>query len=98
MKKKSIELSARELLTKRSVKSTPRKIKDSEIDYSDIPELTADHLKKFKRVGRPLVGESPRQAISVRIETDVLSKLKKQALKKGIGYQSLINQILKRAV
>ena len=98
MKKKYIELSAQELLTKKSVKSTHRKVKDSEIDYSDIPELSSSDLKKFKRVGRPLVGESPRQAISVRIETEVLSKLKKQAHKKGVGYQSLINQILKKAV
>ena len=98
MKKKYIELSAQELLTKKSAKSIQQKIKDSEIDYSDIPELNASELKKFKRVGRPLVGESPRQAVSVRIETDVLSKLKAQAQKKGIGYQSLINQILKKAV
>ncbi len=98
MKRKYIELSAQELLTKKSAKSTHRKIKDSEINYTDIPKLNASHLKKFKRVGRPLVGESPRQAISVRIETEVLSKLKKQAHKKGVGYQSLINQILKKAV
>lgn len=98
MKKKYIESSAQELRTRKSAKSTHRKVKDSEIDYSDIPELSAAGLKKFKRVGRPLVGESPRQAISVRIEAEVLSKLKAKALKKGIGYQSLINQILKRAV
>ena len=98
MKKKSTELSAQELLIKRKNKSTSRKIKDSKIDYTDIPEFSDADLKKFKRVGRPLVGESPRQAISVRIETDVLSKIKDQAKKSGIGYQSLINEILKKAV
>jgi uncharacterized protein (DUF4415 family) len=98
MKKKYTELSASELQTKRKDKSTVRKIKDSEIDYSDIPEFSADELKKFKRVGRPLVGESPRQAISLRVESEVLNKLKKKAKNKGVGYQSLINEILKKAV
>lgn len=79
-------------------KSTGRKIKDSEIDYSDIPKFSAADLKKFKRVGRPLVGESPRKSISVRIEQDVLEKLKSKAEKAGVGYQSLINEILKKAV
>ena len=98
MKKKFVELSAQELLSKTRGKRTSRRIKDSEIDYSDIPELTESDLKKFKRVGRPLVGDSPRQAISVRIETEVLAKLKARAKKKGIGYQSLINKILKKAI
>ena len=98
MKKKYIELSVSELQTKRKGKSTFHKVKDSEIDYADIPEFSADELKKFKRVGRPLVGESPRQAISLRVESDVLEKLKKRAKKTGIGYQSLINNILKKAV
>lgn len=98
MKKKSIELSAQELLTKMKGKSTHKKIKDSEIDYSDIPKFTAKQLKGFKRVGRPLVGSSPRVAISVRIEENVLSKLKQKADQTGIGYQSLINEILKKAV
>ena len=35
-------------------KRNSRKIKDADIDYSDIPELTDEQLKKFKRVGRPL--------------------------------------------
>lgn len=98
MKKKSIELSARELQTKMKEKSTSRKIKDSEIDYSEIPEFSVKDLKKFKRVGRPIVGESPRRAISVRIEEDVLERLKSKAEKAGVGYQSLINEILKKAV
>lgn len=98
MKKKYLELSASELLTKRKDKSISRKIKDADIDYSDIPEFSKDDLKKFKRVGRPLVGDSKRQAISVRVEADVLSKLKKEAKRRGLPYQSLINAILKKAV
>ncbi len=98
MKKKSIELSAQELQIKLKEKSTHKKIKNSEIDYSEIPQLTAKQLKGFKRVGRPLISNSPRIAISVRIEEEVLSKLKSKAEKSGIGYQSLINDILKKAV
>ncbi len=79
-------------------KSTHKKTKSSKIDYSDIPKFTAKQLKNFKRVGRPLVGSSPRVAISVRIEEDVLTKLKDKADDAGIGYQSLINDILKKAV
>ena len=98
MKKKSIELSAQELQTKMKGKSISKKIRDADIDYSDIPQFTSKQLKKFKRVGRPLAGDSPRVAISVRIEEDVLSRLKDKADEKGIGYQSLINEILKKAV
>jgi uncharacterized protein (DUF4415 family) len=74
------------------------KVKDSEIDYSDIPKFFAEDLKKFQRVGRPLVGDSSREAISLRVESDILNKLKKKAKNKGVGYQSLINEILKKAV
>jgi uncharacterized protein (DUF4415 family) len=86
------------LLTRKNVRFTGRKIKDSEIDYSDIPELDDETLKKFKRRGRPVIGESPRIAISIRIDENVLSKLKSKAKKKGVAYQSLINEILKKAV
>jgi predicted DNA binding CopG/RHH family protein len=75
---------------------TARKNKHSEIDYSDIPEQTDADLKKFKRVGRPLIGEAPRIPISIRIDEDVLESIKKKAKKKGVPYQSLINEILKK--
>ncbi len=78
--------------------STFLKVKDSKIDYSDIPEFSAEQLKKPKRVGRPLVGESARQAISLRVESKVLNKIKKQAKNKGIDYQSLLNEISKKGV
>lgn len=71
---------------------------DSEIDFSDIPALTPEQLKKMKRVGRPLLGPGPRKAIHIRLDPEVLEKLKIKAKKKGIPYQSLINEILKKAV
>ncbi|MFS4458781.1 BrnA antitoxin family protein [Bdellovibrio sp. HCB2-146] len=101
MRKKSniTELSVRELQTRVKGSSTRKVVKDSEIDYSDIPKFTDKELKKkFKRPGRPLVGEAPRKAISIRIDESVLDKIKKKARKEGIAYQSLINDILKRAV
>jgi len=97
-KKSTIVLSAPALLTRKNAKLTSRKLKDSAIDYSDIPALDENTLKEFKRRGRPVIGDSPRTAIFIRIEENVLSKLKSKAKKKGIAYQSLINEILKKVV
>ena len=100
MKKRFVELSAQDLLTR--MKNNPMaklpQLKDSEIDFSDIPPLTPEQLKKMKRVGRPLMGPAPRKAIHIRLDPDVLEKLKIKAKKKGIPYQSLINEILKKAI
>lgn len=100
MRKKSIELSADDLRAKLKEKPMPkrRQSKDEEIDFSDIPELTAEWLKNAKRVGRPLLGSAPRKDIHIRLDPDVLNKIKKQAKKRGMKYQSLINEILKKAV
>lgn len=68
------------------------------IDYSDIPALTDEQLRRMKRVGRPAIGRSPRTAISLRLDPDVLARLKVTAAKRGIPYQSLINDILARAM
>lgn len=97
-KKTTTELSVPELQARKSVKSTNRKIKDADIDFSDIPELTDEQLSKFVRRGRPVVGDSHRKAVSIRIESNVLDKLKSKAKKKGVAYQSLINDILKKSV
>lgn len=97
-KKTTTALSVPELQARKSVKSTNRKIKDADIDFLDIPELTDEQLSQFVRRGRPVIGDSPRKAVSIRIESKVLDKLKSQAKKKGIAYQSLINDILKKAV
>ena len=84
------------LSARRSPKATQPS--DDEIDFSDIPELTEEQLRGAKRVGRPLLGFAPRKEIHIRIDPEVLENLKKQAKKKGVRYQSLINQILKKAV
>lgn len=75
-----------------------RVIPDSEIDFSDIPELTDEQLRGMRRVGRPRLGPKAKTLISLRIDPELLRSLHEKAEKKGIGYQSLIHQILKKAV
>jgi uncharacterized protein (DUF4415 family) len=62
---------------------------DSEIDLSDIPELTEEQWKTAKRGNfyRPV-----KRQITARVDADVLAWLKSQ----GKGYQSRINAILRR--
>jgi uncharacterized protein (DUF4415 family) len=62
---------------------------DSEIDTSDIPELTEEQWKNAVRgrFYRPV-----KQQITARLDSDVLHWLKSQ----GKGYQSRMNDILRR--
>ena len=62
---------------------------DSEIDTSDIPELTAEQWKHAVRgrFYRPV-----KRQITARVDADVLDWLKSH----GKGYQSRINAILRR--
>lgn len=62
------------------------KIKDSEIDYSDIPELD-DNFWKNAVVVQP----RKKTAITLRLDTDTLEWFKHQ----GRGYQTVINSVLK---
>ncbi len=62
---------------------------DSEIDLSDIPEMTDEQWKNAERghFYRPV-----KRQITARVDADVLAWLKGQ----GKGYQSRINAILRR--
>jgi len=62
---------------------------DSEIDTSDIPEMTGEQWKNARRghFYRPR-----KRQITARVDSDVLAWLKSQ----GKGYQSRINEILRR--
>lgn len=64
------------------------------IDYSDIPALSDKQLSSMRRVGRPPLGEEPRRLIAIRLDATVLRWLKALATKRGIPYQSLINDLL----
>jgi uncharacterized protein (DUF4415 family) len=62
---------------------------DSEIDFSDIPEMTGEEWKNAERghFYRPV-----KRQITARVDADVLDWLQSQ----GKGYQSRINAILRR--
>jgi uncharacterized protein (DUF4415 family) len=71
-------------------------MKPGKIDYSDIPELSDRQFSAMRRVGRPTVGDEPRKLIAIRLDAKVLGWLHKEAEKKGLPYQSLVNEILAR--
>jgi uncharacterized protein (DUF4415 family) len=64
------------------------------IDYSDIPEASAEQLKAMRRVGRPPIGEEPRRLIAIRVDPSVLESFRKEARRRHVGYQTLINEVL----
>jgi uncharacterized protein (DUF4415 family) len=69
-------------------------MKSKKIDFSDIPELSDKQLSSMRRVGRPTVSDEPRKLIAIRLDSKVLVWLRKTAEKKGLPYQSLVNEIL----
>lgn len=63
------------------------KLRDEDIDYSDIPELDDEVF------AQPLVPWPPKkETITIRVDSDVLGWFKRQ----GRGYQTRINQVLRR--
>ena len=70
-------------------RSTARKI-----DVSDIPDSSAEQLKAMRRVGRPPLGDEPRQLIAIRVDPGVLDQFRKEARRRRVGYQTLINEVL----
>lgn len=71
-----------------------RGMKSKKLNFSDIPELSDKQLSSMRRVGRPTVGDEPRKLIAIRLDAKVLGWLRKTAEKKGLPYQSLVNEIL----
>ena len=69
-------------------------MRSKKIDFSDIPELSDKQLSGMRRVGRPTLGDEPRKLIAIRLDPNVLGWLRRTAEKKGLPYQSLVNQIL----
>jgi len=88
MRKRS-DLSARGGRAAVSARRTRRKI-----DFSDIPESSAEQLKVMRRVGRPPLGDEPRQLIAIRVDPGVLEQFRKEARRRRVGYQTLINEVL----
>jgi uncharacterized protein (DUF4415 family) len=72
-------------LTKRQRQILERlkKMPDSQIDFSDIPELTEEQLSEFRR--------APKVLVAARLDRDVVDWLKQY----GEGYSTRINEILR---
>ena len=64
------------------------------IDFSDIPDSSAEQLRAMRRVGRPPLGDEPRQLIAIRVDPGVLDQFRKEARRRRVGYQTLINEVL----
>ena len=93
MAKKQSGSSVRESRRGRSGKGMRR----DKIDFSDIPELSSAQLKKARRVGRPSTGNA-KQLIAIRVAPELLAQLKKIADEEGRPYQSLMHEMLEKAI
>ena len=69
-----------------------------QIDFATIPDSSAEQLKAMRRVGRPPLGDEPRQLIAIRLDAGVLDQFRKEARRRRVGYQTLINEVLARHV
>jgi uncharacterized protein (DUF4415 family) len=68
------------------------------IDFSDIPEASREQLRTMRRVGRPPLGDRARQLIAIRLDARVLAEFRKEAKRRNVGYQTLINKVLAQHV
>jgi uncharacterized protein (DUF4415 family) len=69
------------------------------IDYSDMRELSDGQLASMQRVGRPrLSAAGARIMIAIRLDPTVIAGFRKAAKRRGVGYQTLINEVLARHV
>ncbi len=66
-----------------------KRMKDEDIDFSDIPELRSDEKFIVGKFYRPI-----KKSLTIRIDADVLAWLKSQ----GSGYQTRINAYLREAM
>ncbi len=76
-----------------SVRRTRRRI-----DFSDIPDSSPAQLRAMRRVGRPPLGDRARQLIAIRVDPRVLDEFRKEARRRRVGYQTLINEVLAQHV
>ena len=67
-------------------------------EYSvDESFLNSGRMEELRAAARMTIAEE-RTRISLRVPKSDLSKLKAQAMREGVGYQTLINSILHKAV
>ena len=73
-----------------------RKMRDEDIDYSDIPALTDEELARFQRVnpvGRPKSAETL-QGVYMRLPRDVVKHLRNG----GKGWQTRFRENISKAI
>ena len=75
-----------------------RRTRARKIDCSDIPEASTEQLRAMRRVGRPPIGEQARQLIAIRLDPRVIDEFRKEAKRRNLGYQTLINEVLAKHV
>ena len=63
-------------------------------DFTDIPDSSRAQLQVMRRVGRPPLGDRARQLIAIRVDPAVLDTFRKEARRRRVGYQTLINEVL----
>lgn len=78
----------------RAAKNGRRTAATRKIDFSDMPEASDEQLRAMRRVGRPPIGERARQLIAIRLDPDVLERLRKEARRRNVGYLTLVNRVL----
>jgi uncharacterized protein (DUF4415 family) len=66
-----------------------RRMKDEDIDYSDIPQIKDWSKAVVGRFYRPV-----KKSVTIRVDADVLAWLKSQ----GKGYQTRVNSLLRSAM
>ena len=64
------------------------------VNFSDIPAASNEQLRTMRRVGRPRLGARTRQLIAIRLDPDVLVRLRSEARRRNVGYQTLVNRVL----
>ena len=75
-----------------------RRTRTRKIDFSDIPEGSIAQLRAMRRVGRPPIGKQARQLIAIRLDPRVIAEFRKEAKRRNLGYQTLINEVLAKHV
>ena len=75
-----------------------RRTRTRKIDYSDVPEASTEQLHAMRRVGRPPIGKQARQLIAIRLDPRVIAEFRKEAKRRNLGYQTLINEVLAKHV
>src|SRR5207247_8880499 len=83
---------------RRAARSRPSMQRRRGIDFSDIPEASPAQLRARRRVGRPPLGAAARRLIAIRIDPQVLDAVRREAKRRGLGYQTLINDLLAKHV